>query len=875
MFKLNRMIVWVVCLVASVSALFLTMQFATLGAFAAPSTCNELQLIFLVDQSGSMRGNSAHPVVNDPLKLRFEGPKHAVERIGILRYTQYPTMTVRFALVNFGTAAEVGIDWTSIAAANDAQWTQQWGMLSQALAPGKWDTADMGNTNFVGAFEKAGELFNRLPQQIGNCPTRAVIVLTDGRPQLPDLGFSMPDHFAKLQKFVDTSMPLSAYNIYVIAMSQDAFWNETESYWLKVTGNQKKDNIKTGLVNDDKEIGDRFAKIIQEWLPRPLQCFDPARGTIIVPPFLQQVSFTLYKATSQPNHLRIEDERGIIEPSRTDIKTTIEGFNGPIETVRVVGPLPGVWRIKTNLPVEKCDIQMLPIPANGNLLTPAVNRGSLRQFSQFDVSFQITDSAGNPLPEYGPAYPLQIKASVNDVSGIDVLNALPDGKNKFTAPYIPIEPGAHTIDLLATSRDAEGKTIEIVKRQIGAFTIEPVKLTVSAGPTAGSRIQQYAPISTTLALVAGADNKSVTITLPVNITANLFVADKSQSLPLVAGTDGAWTGTVTPQQTGLHRIQYAGSVTLSDGTKKELGKSDISFNVSAATLLKPQVLKPAQPVFEGTNFLGQPNGLVFEVQIVDATGKMVEPSQVVEGSNDQVFKLGVTDSSRRDRSAELVLQRTAQPGVYRAEAKNFGADDYTIRILPAANLKPDFVWGDKAWTYNYKGTLNMGVFGLLAIAGLILLDIGQWVGHTIAARPNPFRRGTLVIARREVSDPDAPASERDVDESLKVMWQRALPSSSNFARFLNGWAWRGVIPWHHQEFEKRLNIRKIEVRNLETQQSRGNRISGKVQAKVVYSTKAGTASKEYKLSRGGVESAAELPLFGYIMYLRDPRANQE
>ena len=186
MFKSKQIIVSVVCLLASASAFFLMVQSAIPGVFAAPSTCNELQLIFLVDQSGSMRGNASHPVANDPLNLRFVGPEHAVERLGILRYTQYPTMTVRFALVNFGTTAETGIDWTSITGASDADCAQQWATLKKVLAPGKWDTADMGNTNFLAAFEKAGELFKRLPQQIGNCPTRAVIVLTDGRPQLPD-----------------------------------------------------------------------------------------------------------------------------------------------------------------------------------------------------------------------------------------------------------------------------------------------------------------------------------------------------------------------------------------------------------------------------------------------------------------------------------------------------------------------------------------------------------------------------------------------------------------------------------------------------------------------------------------------------------------
>ena len=875
MVKSKHIMVMVLCLVASVSALLLMTHPVILSAFAAPSTCNELQIIFLVDQSGSMRGNSDHPVVNDPLDLRFYGPKHAIERIGPLRYTQHPTMTIRFALVNFGTTSEIGVGWTSITPTNELEWNRQWATLGQTLAPGKWASADMGNTNFVSAFDKAAELFNQLPQQIGDCPKRAVIVLTDGRPQIPqqvEPGFSVASHFAKLQKLVDTNFPRSAYNIFVIAMSQDAFWDDTEKYWLTIAGNEKKDNIKTGLVKNDKEIGQRFADIIQMLIPTPGgRCVDPNRGTIVVPPYLQQVSFTLYKATSQPNHLRIEDDHGVIDPARTDIRTVLDGFNGPIETVRVINPLPGVWRIKSNLPVDKCDIQMLPIPARGKLLAPIANSGSLDQFSRFDIAFQITDSDGNALPDYGLSYPLLLKASVNDVAGIDDLNALPDSKNKFTAPYIPVEPGAHTVDLLATSQDAEGKTIEIVRQQIGTFNINPVKLVMLDSPAPGSVIQQYASISTTLALV-GANNKPITVTLPANITANVFVGDKSQPVTITAGNDGTWTGAFTVQQPGSHRLKYEGSVTLSDGTKRELGSGEIPFTVSLATLLRPQVLRPMQKVFEGTNFLGQPNGFVFEVQIVDATGKPVDPTQVVEGNIDQVFKLAVSDSSRKDRSAELVLQHTAQPGVYRAEAKNFGADDYTIRVLPVAPLKREYIWGDKSWVYDYKGTLNLGVIGVLAILGMIVLDFGQCVARNLASRANPFRRGTLVIARRQVADDDSGAPQNDDAESFKQIWTGTLPSQFNYARFLNGWAWRCIIPWHYRDLDKKLNIRKIQVRNLETKQMRGNRIGGQVRVTVVYLTKRGVASKDFKLSRGGLESRVELPVLNFVMYLRDPMA---
>lgn len=844
--SIHRILTFAIILLGAGLTLWLAL---TLDAppITAQSTCKELQIVFLIDQSGSMGGVDIHPTPNDPLGLRFFAPKHAIEMLGPLRYSSHPDSIMRVALVHFGDRREVGIGWTVITPTNEVEWKRQLSGIAQTLRADqdRWSKANLGGTNFLTAFDAAAQLFRQLPAQVGNCPYRAIILLTDGKPEQATPGFTVAKHFAELQDFVDKNMPRPDYEIYIIGMSEDTYWPDTKDYWLKIAGDERK----IGQVKSQEEVGRRFQDILVP-LTDKLPGIKATKGAVcpgevFIPPYLQWVAFTLYKSTDQPDHLQLEDAKGLVLPTRSGV--TVEGYDTPIETVRVTNPLPGRWQIKTTLPRARCDIDMLSITAAGKLTKPNPTDEIPVQYTRLDLSFQIADAAGNPLPDYGAGYVLDVTTRVVDKSGVEDLSVTSAGAgNIFSAPYIPIEDGMHSVEVVANTQDPLGKPITVVSQTIGTFQVAPLKLAMLEGPTT-STVPQRVPISITLAMI-GPSKKPVRLGLAANVTLEITVGNQTKPITLTTAPDGSFTATFTPQQIGQHRLIYQGSVTLPDGTQRVIGKEQLAFNVSQSILLRPQVLSPIQSSFEATNWLGQTTGMVFEVQLVDESGQPQAPGQVVDGDPMKVFTVRVLDSRRRDRSNELVLGMTGQPGLFRAEGKTLEPDEYTIQVLPVAKLKPPYVWEKNSWTSTYKGERHVGFIALLVLIGLIVLDICICGVRWLLSRPHPFR-GTLVIAELAHGE----------DEETSKVWEQPLPQS-NYARYANGLVWNCLIPWRRQDFPTKLNIRSLEVRSKNAQDAKNNIVQVTVET-----TKKG--KRQYSLKRGGIEDAKELGL-GFLIYLR-------
>lgn len=820
---------------------------------AAQPICKELQIVFLTDQSGSMggleAGSTVHPNPNDPLKLRFFAPKHAVEMLGPLRYGSHPDSSMRVALVHFGDRPEIGLNWTVITPTNEIEWKQQLHGIAQTLKADqdRWTKSNLGGTNFVRAFQAAASLFNQLPPQVGDCPYRAIVLLTDGKPEQPDPGFTVPKHFAELQDYLSKYLPRPNYEIYVIGMSEDTYWTETEPSWLKVAGDAK--NV--GQVKTQDEVGRRFKDILiplADRLPGTRVIKESiCPGEVFIPPYLQWVAFILYKSSEQPDHLQVEDGKGIVAPTRTDVTVTVEGFDSPIETVRVTKPLPGRWYLRTTLPRARCDIDKLSITAAGKLVKPSPTDEVPVQYTRLNLSFQIADAAGSPLPDYGSAYALDVEARVIDKSAIEDLSVTPAGAgNVFSAPYIPIEDGIHSVEVVATTQDPLGNPITVISQTIATFQVAPLRLTMLEGPTGGT-LPQRVPISITLAMV-GPSKKPVRVGLPANVTLDVTVRDQTKPITLTTAPDGSFTTTFIPQQVGSHRLAYQGIVILPDGTQKVIGKDQIAFNVSQSILLRPQVISPAQTSFEAADWLGRTTGMVFEVQLVDESGQPIAPGQVVDGDPMKVFQVHVLDSRRQDRSSELVLGMTGQPGLFRAEGKTLEPNEYTVQVLPAAKLKPPYVWEKTSWTSTFKGERHIGFFALLALVGLVALDVGICGSRWLLSRSHPFR-GTLVIAELA----------RGVEEETREVWKQPLPQS-NYVYYANGWVWHCLIPWRKQDFPTKLNIRSLEVRSKNAQDAR----NGIVQVAVETPKK---GKRQFSLHRGGLENAKELG-YGFLIYLR-------
>src|SRR5215213_9393751 len=90
--------------------------------------CNQLQAVFVVDQSGSMFGDPSQvpPLpASDPQQLRLFGTQRAVDTLGTLRYQSYRGADISVAVLDFGDTTALRLPWTHLTPTNDAEQQQQ------------------------------------------------------------------------------------------------------------------------------------------------------------------------------------------------------------------------------------------------------------------------------------------------------------------------------------------------------------------------------------------------------------------------------------------------------------------------------------------------------------------------------------------------------------------------------------------------------------------------------------------------------------------------------------------------------------------------------------------------------------------------------
>lgn len=550
-----------------------------------PAPCSNLQVLFLVDQSGSMSLNHHDdlegPLLppNDPQNLRFAGPKTALDLIIDQHLRVYPTSKILVSMAHFGDRPEIGMSWTPITSTTSLEADA----LRQKFDPYFDPSAvpSLGNTNMLRAFQFVSSMFDSVPAPVGNCPIRIIVLFTDGKPSV----LPIDEHMEQIKEYVDRYLPIPPHQLYVIAMNdpdnQGNYWEEMEPYWLTITGDA--DHI--GLVENQSDIGRRFRQIVDEIMaPFPDQTQFVTEtlcpGEAVIPPYLQWVSFTLFKSDSRSDHLQIVDEKGILDQSRKDVKVSVIGFNSAIETVQIDNPQPGRWKINTTLPHALCDLEKREIKAVGKMSLPSEQIPV--QFTDVEIAFQIVDTQGNPLPDYEDSiFDLFVQAQVVGGDGQDSLDVVEGENHLYSGTMIPTEAGQYKLMAAASSQDIDRNSVSVFEEtEMGVFTVASPKLILPAG-LLDSPIPLYQKKPITLT-IAGPDGEPVSLSYPTVISAQFGLDGGPLSqLEFIQSPQGDYTASLTPVAVGPHQLIYQAVVTLQDNDQHIFGTNKVDFEVSS------------------------------------------------------------------------------------------------------------------------------------------------------------------------------------------------------------------------------------------------------------------------------------------------------
>ena len=476
---------------------------------AAASVCDELQVIFIADQSGSMAGytdaTGQYFPPTDPINMRFDGLKAGVATlIGV--HPAYQDVRFKAAIINFGDTVQTLMDWTDLNPMTTAEADAQMAQLAPLFNP----TLPLGNTLPGLGIQEASVFFEKggVRPQVDGCPRRVVILLTDGLPYDDVPGFNWQTHMASTAAYARQFLPSPNYSLYVIGLDQNgAFFDESLDEWAAVTG----DPDRVLLAANPGQMGAYIAQILADALANTGDinitrgCAD--NGQIVVPPYKQQLRIMLFKTTDPNLHLEVQDPGGRrLDDSLADV--TITGQAGAVETLVVSNPQPGVWRVLTQLPAgtaDQCLVNFIAIPAVEQVLEPA-DGIHVPRFTTVPITFQLVDEAGNALPDYGEdRYSLQMNVELRYGSGPkELLSLSANPGQQYRGQAAAYYEGPAEVFVNATALDDQRVEYTIFDKAIASFVVDPVSFVAVELPAAGRRIGQHTPLPISFAVVDSA-----------------------------------------------------------------------------------------------------------------------------------------------------------------------------------------------------------------------------------------------------------------------------------------------------------------------------------------------------------------------------------
>ncbi len=602
------------------AAFFLLLSLITLlSAISLKASAQEggesytgVDIVFLVDQSGSMGGSSkvSEDDVSDPEGLRFSGLQEMIERLASYRLNYFHDSDVQFqvAVVYFGSSkTETIVDSTIIDPDTPDQFQSLSKRLCDKVAPGSFK-GHLGNTDHWGALKKAKSILEQMQRswRRGERHLQAVMVITDGDSYLDcQLGetktycnekdeFQVELYQRDLEEYMQSNLPYPPYHFFLAAIDdKNEYWSEADvrEYWETLTHNNAEkvdattmweffEEILADLTVNQPGLADK--KTTEGQMVK----IPDAEDRVAVPPYLQKVEFIIHKPEPKAR-VKIYRDGQLLEESLTAKKVEVQGKENYIETITWYEPIPGYVTIERPATTKLLRIFMVQVAADVN----CDRLSSVPQFIPVCLRCELK-SGGKPLPPYNePRYQLIVKAEIKSTGTISrELNMTHMGQGTYTACDLPVQLGDYTISIAASTQKPDGEPFEVFRvppKGADSFKVEPttVHLNVEGKPTALISV----PLS-----IKFVDPDDVEMPIPSEaatfVKMNLVLTREGQETSLPLSFDPAgyrYRGSFTPDHLGTYLARVQGQV---ENPTTKLRFTAFDEEVSKLEVLPPKLV---------------------------------------------------------------------------------------------------------------------------------------------------------------------------------------------------------------------------------------------------------------------------------------------
>jgi len=450
--------------------------------------CNAVDLILIIDQSGSMSGTGSGEQ-NDPDNFRIEAAQTMIYRLYMNTKFDCPRAVHRVAIISFGRQAEVDVSLTEIGYGTQREDIDA--LIKQVQAKSIGDThPKLAISKAVDILESADPLGDLLRK-------RAVVLLTDGNPCVAQQGCVLGDYTFPLQRYMDElkqqineglpwygpENPRSVY-FWVIALNaQRDYLGTTGQDWKDVaTGHGgelislelNRQKIPGQLSDINRQIMGRTGEEIlcDEWF-----YVDPYYRTALFS-FHRADATIVMKIIKAGENEDLEVSGGVVLQGNRIVEqydpTAETGTGGGLiaeydviersEFYVLKRPLPGRWMV-TSEPPDRCiEVEKIfePLTVRANVLSPTMD-DRIPEFPDSPyhdtgyphIRLRLEDEG--ELVEQDPDFPITVRAAITDVTGtIHELDfEYSDGIFESVEPVPAPVPGLYNVHLVGHTRHAD------------------------------------------------------------------------------------------------------------------------------------------------------------------------------------------------------------------------------------------------------------------------------------------------------------------------------------------------------------------------------------------------------------------------------------
>ncbi|HSF80641.1 MAG TPA: hypothetical protein VLA49_05385 [Anaerolineales bacterium] len=545
------------------------------GAFEpGAALCQDIQVLFIIDDSGSMR-------TNDPIQARFAGVENTVDILGevylqALEAQSRSLPKIFVSAIHFAGDVDLRTGWVPIDPADRQAWESGGAdgraAINQILVP---DTirnlrlTSLRTTNFTDPFNQAVELFKTAPPTEAGCSNRIVLVLTDGAPDLgrgPLTGDQLENHFEDVKASAAELKELFGSLIYVSGLNDETrladYWSNSEAHWQEIAPDSTSGDLLGAVKIEDtvdesgQPVGklavlrDRIQAIIEQSIG--LQG-ESVVGTEMVPPYLEFLRISYFAPNANATLNVFGPDGSLIEID--DETVTLEGAGTPDQVIKILNPEPGQYRFEPSIPGGRIRL-LFSYPSLEESLPLQLKEAVFQQYTESTLSFELLDKPAS-LPDYPLGFEMHFTSPGEEAEPIPLTE---DGGG-FQFPFLPLTPGDGEVFVDVFTQNKDGQDCLLHRSELAGFEVEEV-LMVARPVDELVCTPSGMPIRFPIELQNGRTNARTTISLPVEWQVEAVHENESpvQASVEPTGDDGLYTFSLSTEVAGRVTTSVTASV---------------------------------------------------------------------------------------------------------------------------------------------------------------------------------------------------------------------------------------------------------------------------------------------------------------------------